>query len=286
MPNAGVTRSPPTSITPVTATTRRRVRRVRRRSPSTCAPRSERCRWKASSGSGNSAGISVISLPPPRFHLDLFMSRGAVEFRKRSTSSGEARAHGPDRHAEGGRGFLVTEPGPDAEGDDVLLGARQPRGLLQDRTHLHRGFGARGDVGRLVVSRLARQPCDQMAVTPERAVAITKHVRRDPVEPGQELALDDDDLVPSPECLEKDDRGEILRLRPVGQAAEEIVVDRACVPLVELGERPLIAACARLPERLIAGNERPSITCHMWLMFNGRGKFHIAQSDTIAAGYS
>jgi hypothetical protein len=38
-----------------------------------------------------------------------------------------------------------------------------------------------------------------MAVTPERAAAIAKDVRRDPIEPGQELALDDDDLGPPPE---------------------------------------------------------------------------------------
>jgi len=60
-----------------------------------------------------------------------------------------------------------------------------------------------------------------MAVTPERAAAIAKHVCRDPVEPGQKLALDDDDLRSPSECLEKHDRGEILGLRPVGQAAED-----------------------------------------------------------------
>ena len=48
--------------------------------------------------------------------------------------------------------------------------------------------------------------------------------------------------------LEKHDRGEILGLRPVGQAAEEVVVDRLCVTLVKLGERPsspLALACKR-----------------------------------------
>ena len=104
-----------------------------------------------------------------------------------------------------------------------------------------------------------------MAVTPERAAAIAKHVRRDPVEPGQKLALDDDDLRSPPEGLEKHDRGEILRLRPVGQATEEVVVDRACVTLVELGERPLVAARARLQERIVARTERQSAITVTWL---------------------
>jgi len=123
-------------------------------------------------------------------------------------------------------------------------------------------------------------------VTPERSTAIAKHVRRDPVEPGQQLALDDDDLTPPPEGLEEDDRGEILRLRPVAQAAEEVVVDRACVSLVELGERPLVAARARPPERLVAGNERRQITCHISLMFNGPGKFHPSPQRTPGAPLS
>ena len=180
------------------------------------------------------------------------MSRSAVEFRQAGVQGGassrEARADGPDRHAQGGGRFLVAESGPDTEGDDVLLLARQPGDPLQDRTHLLGGFRAGGDVGRHVSARLSRQLRDQMAVTPERTPAIAKHVRRDPVEPRQKLALDDDDLRSPPECLEKHDRGEILRLRPVGQAAEEVVVDRACVTLVELGERPLVAVCARLQE--------------------------------------
>ena len=93
---------------------------------------------------------------------------------------------------------------------------------------------------------LVRQLRDQAAVTPERTTPIAQHVRRDPVEPGQELPLDDDDLPAAPERLEKDNRGEVLRLRPIGQAAEEVVVDRAGVALVELRERILVAACARL----------------------------------------
>ena len=125
-------------------------------------------------------------------------------------------------------------------------------------------------------------------MTPERAAAIAEHVRRDPIEPGQELALDDDDdLLPPPECLEEDDRGEIFRLRPVGQAAEEVVIDRACVPLVKLGERPLVAACTRLPERLIARSERQSaIIAHMSLMFDPPGKFHPAQPDSLAQRFA
>jgi hypothetical protein len=122
-----------------------------------------------------------------------------------------------------------------------------------------------------------------MAVTPERAPAIAKHVRRDPVEPGQKLALDDDDRRSPPERLEKDDRGEILGLRPVAQATEEVVVDRACVTIVELGERPLVPVCARLQERLVARAERHSaLTRHIALMFNGSGKFHPAQPDNLA----
>jgi hypothetical protein len=106
-------------------------------------------------------------------------------------------------------------------------------------------------------------------VTPERASAIAKHVRRDPEEPGQELALQDDDLSPSPECLEKDDRGEVFRLRPVRQAAEEVVVDRAGVPLVELGERQRVATCARLPEKT-RRSQRAAIGDHRSHVFDVR----------------
>jgi hypothetical protein len=90
-----------------------------------------------------------------------------------------------------------------------------------DRTHLLGGFRASGDVGRHVSGRPSRQLRDQTPVAPHRAAAIAKHVRRDPVEPRQKLALDDDDLRSPPECLEKHDRREILRLRPVRQATEE-----------------------------------------------------------------
>ena len=85
------------------------------------------------------------------------MSRSAVEFHQGGVQGGassrEARADGPDRHSQGDGCFLVAESGPDTEGDDVLLLARQPGDPLQDRTHLLGGFRAGGDVWRRVGAR-------------------------------------------------------------------------------------------------------------------------------------
>ena len=58
---------------------------------------------------------------------------------------------------------------------------------------------------------------------PQRASAVAEDVRRNPVEPGQELALEDDDVFPAAIRLEEYDGREVFRLRPVGQAAEEVV---------------------------------------------------------------
>ena len=62
--------------------------------------------------------------------------------------------------------------------------------------------------------------------------------------------------------------GEILRLRRVGQTAEEVVVDRARVPLVELAERGTVSTRARAEERLVASR-------HMTMMSDCLGKFHL-----------
>jgi hypothetical protein len=173
------------------------------------------------------------------------------------------RAH---RHAERGRGLVVAEPRPHAQRDDVPLLARQPRDAFEHGPHLCCGLGAGGDVGRRS-SGLARQLLHECTVTPECPPTVAEHVRRDPVEPGQELAVYDDDLIPTPERLEEDDRREILGLRPVGESAKQVVVDRPCMPLVELGERVLIALCARPKERLVTNR-------HMRMMCEQLEKFH------------
>ena len=111
-------------------------------------------------------------------------------------------------------------------------------------------------VGVGCAARLRLELGDESPVTPLRSATVAKHVRRDPVEPGKELAVHDDDVRPLAECLEEDDRSEILCLRPVCQATEEVVVDRLGVALIELGERLLVAARACLPEQFIAPSRR------------------------------
>jgi hypothetical protein len=78
-------------------------------------------------------------------------------------------------------------------------------------------------------------------------------------------------LPSAPERLEEHNRSEVLGLRPVGQAAEEVVVDRAGVALVDLGKRTSVAARARFPKSVVA---RLEIFGHTWLMSDGPEEFH------------
>ena len=120
--------------------------------------------------------------------------------------------------------------------------------MLENFAHLSGGLGAERGVGFVRAARgCASSWATSQPVTPLCSATVAKHVRRDPIEPGKELAVHDDDVLRWRKCLEEDDRSEILCLRPVCQATEEVVVDRLRVALIDLGERLLVAARACLP---------------------------------------
>ncbi len=155
----------------------------------------------------------------------LFMSSRLVEFPQSAACSREPRADRADRKTKGRGRVLVAELRPNAKREHILLSLRKLGNPREQPLHPALIVSARHDIVRRIRRRtVGRQPAKSSRVPSLRAPAIAHHVRRDPVQPGQDLPRPNVGIA-SPPRLEKHDRDHVLGGAPITQTPEAIVVN-------------------------------------------------------------